>query len=85
MRYFLFLLIPFLTFGQQTQKVDLKNVKGNISINPIEKKVFGSVNYIFEVKEMMDTIKIDAVKMNFTSVKINKKEVKFKFPTSSAR
>ena len=77
MRYFLFLLIPFLTFGQQTQKVDFKTVKGNLSINPSEKKVFGSVKYVFDVKESIDTIKIDAIKMNFTSVMINKKEVKF--------
>jgi aminopeptidase N len=76
MRY-IFLFISFFTFAQQTTKVDFKTVYGNISINPIDKKVFGSVKYTFEVKEAIDTIKIDAQHMTFTDVKINNKEVKF--------
>ena len=77
MRLLVFLLLSTFSFAQQIQKVDFKTAKGNIVINPKEKKVFGSVRYVFTVKETIDTIKIDAVKMNFTSVKINKKEVKF--------
>jgi len=57
--------------------VDFKTAYGNISINPIDKKVFGSVKYVFEVKESIDTIKIDAQKMSFINVKINNKTVKF--------
>ena len=38
-------------------KVDFKTVTGNITINPIERKVFGSVRYVLEVKEATDTIK----------------------------
>jgi len=76
MRILLFLLLSSLTFAQQIQKVNFKTVYGNIAINPIEKQIFGSVRYVFDIKEMLDTIKIDAVKMNFTSVKINNKEVK---------
>ena len=77
MRLLVLLLLTSFSFAQQIQKVDFKTAKGNIAINPKEKKVFGSVRYVFTVKEAIDTIKIDAVKMNFTSVKINKKEVKF--------
>ena len=77
MRYLFFLFISIFTFAQQTTKVDFKTVTGNITINPINKKVFGSVKYVFEVKEVIDTIKIDAQKMTFTDVKINNKEVKF--------
>ncbi|WP_293894748.1 M1 family metallopeptidase [Flavobacterium sp.] len=77
MRHLLFLLFTVFTFAQQTPKVDFKTAFGNISINPIEKKVAGSVRYVFEVKQAIDTIKIDAQKMVVTNVKINNKTVKF--------
>jgi aminopeptidase N len=77
MRILFLLLLSAFTFAQQTQKVDFKTAKGNLAINYSERKVSGSVQYVFEVKESIDTIKIDAQKMSFTSVKINNKEVKF--------
>lgn len=77
MRILFFLFLSFLSFAQQTTKVDFKTAKGNISINVNQKKVFGTVSYVFEVKETIDTIKIDAQKMTFSDVKINKKSVKF--------
>lgn len=77
MRQISLLFFSIFSFAQQTQKVDFKIAYGNISINAVEKKVFGSVNYIFEVKEAIDTIKIDAQNMTFTDVEINNKEVKF--------
>jgi aminopeptidase N len=77
MRQIFLLLFSVFSFAQQTTKVDFKTAYGNISINPVEKKVFGSVKYVFKVKETIDTIKIDAQKMTFTDVKINNKEVKF--------
>lgn len=77
MKYCFLLFISFITFAQQTQKVDFKTGFGNIAINPIEKKVSGSVRYIFEIKKTIDTIKIDAQKMTITNVKINNKIVKF--------
>ena len=77
MRLLLFLFLSFFSFAQQTTKVDFKTAKGNISINVNQKKVFGTVNYVFEVKKSIDTIKIDAQKMTFSDVKINKKAVKF--------
>ncbi|WP_293872455.1 M1 family metallopeptidase [Flavobacterium sp.] len=78
MRLLFLLLFTVITFAQQTSKVDFKTAYGSISINPTEKKVFGSVRYEFEVKEIIDTIKIDAQKMTFSDVKINNQPVKFK-------
>ena len=39
MRHLFFLLFTVFTFAQQTQKVDFKTVTGNITIDPIAKKV----------------------------------------------
>jgi aminopeptidase N len=77
MRHLFLLLVSVFSFAQQTSKVDFKTANGNITINPIAKKVSGTVKYCFEVKEAIDTIKIDAQKMTFTDVKINNKIVKF--------
>lgn len=77
MRLLVFLFICGFTFAQQTKKVDFKTVTGNISINPTEKKVSGSVRYIFEVKQDIDTIRIDAQNMSFSAVEMNGKEAKF--------
>lgn len=77
MRYFLLLFFNFISFAQQTQKVDFKTAFGTISINPIEKKVSGSVRYVFDVKQAIDSIKIDAQNMVIAQVKINNKTVKF--------
>jgi aminopeptidase N len=77
MRIFFFLFFFSISFAQQTTKVDFKTAKGNISVDINQKKVFGTVSYVFEVKENIDTIKIDAQKMTFDEVKINKKAVKF--------
>lgn len=77
MRILFFLFLSFISFAQQATKVDFKTAKGNISINVNQKKVFGTVSYVFEVKESIDTIKIDAQKMTFSDVKINKKSVNF--------
>lgn len=77
MRLLFFLLFTFFSFAQQTTKVDFKSAKGNITVDINQKKVFGTVSYVFDVKESIDTIKIDAQKMTFDEVKINKKAVKF--------
>jgi aminopeptidase N len=78
MRYCLFFLITSLAFSQQTQFVDFKTMNASLEINPIKRNIVGEVTYTFEVKSIIDTIRIDAQKMNFTNLKINGKEVKFK-------
>ncbi|TGD59572.1 M1 family metallopeptidase [Flavobacterium humi] len=74
----LFLLFPVLCFGQQIRKVDFTIMEGVVIPNPAEKSITGDILYHFKVKSPIDTIKIDAQKMSFTSLKINGKEVRFK-------
>jgi aminopeptidase N len=78
MRYFIFLLISTFSFSQQTQKVDFIKMNAIVTPNAIEKSISGEVIYDFKVLSTIDTIKIDAHKMEFTSLKINDIEVKFK-------
>ncbi len=77
MRYLL-LLITLFSFSQQTQKVDFTNVYANLSLNTKSKSVFGIVIFKFNVLSAIDSIRIDAKKMEFNSVLINGKEVKFR-------
>ena len=78
MKYFLFLVLPMLSFSQQIQKIDFTKVNTLVSIDADERKVSGNVNYVFQVKEIIDSIRIDAVNMTFSDVRINTKSVKFK-------
>jgi len=77
MRY-LFLFVSVFSFGQQLQKVDFISVDALVKPNATEKAVNGKVTYSFNVKSVIDTIKMDAVNMDFTDVKINNKPVQFK-------
>lgn len=77
MRY-IFLFLFSISFAQQFQKVDFKTVHANVAPNPIEKSISGEVKYEFQVLASIDTIAIDAIKMEFTNVKINEKAVNFK-------
>ena len=74
---YLFLLISTITFAQQTKFVDFKSVYGQVTINPEEKSVLGSVRYWFDVLKPIDTIKIDAQNMTFSEVEMNKKKIQF--------
>lgn len=77
MRYF-FLLFSILCFGQQLKKVDFIKMTGKVCPNFYEKSVSGDIKYDFEVKSMIDTIRIDAKKMEIKDVQINGKSVNFK-------
>ena len=77
MRQLFSLLFTVFAFAQQNSKVDFKKAYANITINPIEKKVSGSVRYVLEVKQAVDTIKIDAQNMTFNAVEMNGKEALF--------
>ena len=76
MRY-LFLFLFSFSFAQQTSKVDFKTLHATLIPNPIEKSISGEVNYQFEVLKAIDTIAIDAIKMDFTNVKTQLPEVFF--------
>jgi aminopeptidase N len=75
---FLFYFISISVFSQQTLKVDFKKLNAQLSLDTNYKKVNGKITYEFNVLTQIDTIKIDAQKMDFSLVKINKKEVNFK-------
>ena len=78
MRYIFLLFITTFSFAQQTQKVDFISMNGLVVPNAIEKSISGKIKYDFIVLSVIDTIKIDAKKMEFSSVKINGSKVKFK-------
>ena len=77
MRYYFLLFISAVAFSQQLQSVDFKTMDASLEINPIKRNIVGAVSYTFEVKQLIDTIRIDAQKMVFTNLKINGNEVKF--------
>lgn len=74
---YLLLLFSFFSWSQQISKVDFKTASANITVWGLERKVTGNVTYEFDVKESIDTIKIDGQKMTFTEVKINSQPVQF--------
>jgi len=76
MKYILFFITCF-SFAQQTQFVDFKSVLGQLKLNAAEKSLSGSIDYVFEVLQPIDTIKIDAKNMEFKHVKVDGKEVVF--------
>ena len=78
MRYFFILFFSISIFGQQNSKVDFTKCNAIVKPNFSEKSILGNVSYSFKVNSMLDTIRIDAVKMNFDEVKINNKVVNFK-------
>jgi len=74
---YLFLFVTTFIFAQQTKSVDFKTVIGNLSINPENKSISGTVNYTFQVLKPIDTIKIDAQNMTFSALELNAKKIQF--------
>ncbi len=70
MKYFLLLISAF-SFAQQYPAVDFKTIHAAIEINPVKRNIIGKATYTFDVKDKIDTIRIDAQKMVFSDVKIN--------------
>ncbi|MEY4833893.1 MAG: hypothetical protein RI980_8 [Bacteroidota bacterium] len=77
MRY-IFLFFSIISFAQQINQVDFISCSASLYPNFEEKSISGSVTYEFKVKQIIDTIKIDANNMKFSEVMINDKLVKFK-------
>ncbi|ESU25317.1 M1 family metalloprotease [Flavobacterium limnosediminis JC2902] len=77
MKYFLLFLSSF-AFAQQSEKVDFISLHANLKPNAIEKSISGNVTYDFVVKSKTDTIKIDAIRMEFSDVRINGESVQYK-------
>lgn len=74
---FLFFFVSTFVFAQQTKFVDFKKVSATIGFDLAQKAVLGQVTYTFEVLKPIDTISIDAQKMNFENVLLNGKPIKF--------
>jgi len=77
-RILLALFFISVSFAQQTDKVDFIKCDALVAPNHSEKSISGTITYEFKVKKAIDTIKIDAINMEFSEVAINGKSVKFK-------
>lgn len=77
-----FSLIGLIASAQQYPKVDFTQVEAHLELNPIKKNVSGNVTYTFLVNTPIDTIRIDAKKMQFQNLRINQKEVAYKVTDS---
>lgn len=78
MKYLILFFFSILSFGQQTSKVDFIKCDAFVQPNFETKSVNGEIEYEFKIKSEIDSIKIDAVSMTFSEVKINGKNVKHK-------
>src|SRR6218665_2040092 len=75
---YIFLLLTFFSFAQQTKKVDFIECNGFVKPEFKTKSVSGNCLYTFVVKSEIDTIRLDAKNMDFEEVAINGKKVNFK-------
>lgn len=78
MKYLILFFLSFLSYSQQTAKVDFKRAFADITIDSKEKRVSGKMTYEFVVNSSIDTIRIDAVNMGFCTLFINNKAVEYK-------
>ena len=76
-RILLVLFFINVSFAQQTDKVDFIKCDALVAPNHSEKSISGTITYEFKVKKAIDTIKIDAINMEFSEVAINGKSVNF--------
>jgi len=78
MKYLILFFFSFLSYSQQTTKVDFKRAFADITIDSKEKRVSGKMTYEFVVNSSIDTIRIDAVNMGFCTLFVNNKAVEYK-------
>ncbi|TXG39658.1 M1 family metallopeptidase [Seonamhaeicola maritimus] len=64
------LLLSFFGFSQQTDYVDFKEAKVEISINSKEKQVEGHIEYTFEILKDVDSIYLDAQSIKLDSMQL---------------
>jgi len=74
---YLFLLVTSFVFAHQTQYVDFKSVSAHLNIDSKQRKISGVVTYSLDVLKEVDTIYVDAQKMDFYDVELNNKDVQF--------
>ena len=81
MKSFLYVFLAVFSsflWGQQTKVVDFKSITANVTIQPIQKEIFGDVTYVFDVLAPTDSLFIDAQHMEISKVTLNKQDVAFK-------
>jgi aminopeptidase N len=77
-----FLLFPLCVYSsaiiaQHQDKVDFKHANVSIQINPDAKEVIGELVYEFELVGKVDSVFLDARNIDFSSIRLNNKKVKF--------
>ncbi len=64
-------------FSQHQDKVDFTKAHVSIQINPDSKEVTGKVVYDFEALGSVDSVFLDARNIDFSSIRLNNKKVRF--------
>lgn len=67
--------MAFSVFGQQQDKVDFIRADVHVVPSPVEKSVRGTVTYEFKVLANVDSVFLDAHKMEFEKVVLNTKSI----------
>ncbi len=73
----LFLVFSYGSQAQQSKSVDFRTASGRLTFAHAEKKVSGTVRYTFDLLRQVDTVYLDARKMQVDSVRLNGKKVAF--------
>jgi len=79
-RHFLLLILcvfSSLILAQHQDKVDFTHANVTIELNPDAREVIGEVVYDFEVLRKVDSVFLDAQHIDFSSIRLNDKKVKF--------
>ncbi|MEH6681190.1 MAG: M1 family metallopeptidase [Sediminicola sp.] len=78
-RFFLpfFLMVSVLLTGQQQHKVDFRDAKVDILVDPIKKQVEGTVVYSIDILKPVDSIFLDAKEMQISGVLLNGKRTAY--------
>lgn len=78
-RFFFFFFLAQLSFlkAQQVSYVDFEHGVADISIYPETQKVEGEITYKFKVLQDIDSLSVDAQNMQFNTVLLNGKKVKY--------
>ncbi|MCR9183623.1 MAG: M1 family metallopeptidase [Flavobacteriaceae bacterium] len=90
----LFIISAVFSYGQQSQIVDFKELKADLSIFPKEKKVSGTLHYTFQILKKTDSVYLDAKQMSFSldnssktkaNLSANEDKIWIKYPFEEAK
>lgn len=78
-RFLLFILFLFASnsIAQQTEYVDFKTVKAEISLFPEKQAIEGFLTFEFKILKKVDSIFIDAVNIQFQNVNLGNKNISY--------